>query len=454
LNGRVQTQVEELPDNKVRLRVEVPGADVHHAVEHAASDLAASVKIPGFRKGKVPMPVLVQRIGRERIMAEAIESHISGWFWNAAARTRVRPVEQPQYDFELPDSDRDDWAFTATVAVQAKPELADWTTLQAPRIEAEVPDELVQQELDELRSITAVLAPVEGRPAGEGDTVVVDLVSPGGETRRDLVIEIGRSAIVEEVEAALVGMSPGETKEVAFALSDDTSQTVSVTLKEIQEKVLPPLDDELARGASEFDTFAELKADIEERIREQVQAESEAAFRAAAVDAVVAASRVDASGPLVEARTRELVGGLQRQLERRGIGLETYLAMTGVSPEELVSRMRAEAEQSVARELVLEAAADQLGVEISDGEVETVIREQAAAIDDDPEEAVAQLRQSGRFETLREDLRLRAAVDRIAAEVEPISPDLAAAREKLWTPDKEKEPADTKLWTPGSKERA
>jgi trigger factor len=454
LNGRVQTQVEELPDNKVRLRVEVPGADVHHAVEHAASDLAASVKIPGFRKGKVPMPVLVQRIGRERIMAEAIDSHISGWFWNAAAGTRVRPVEQPQYDFELPASDRDDWHFTATVVVQAKPELADWTTLQAPRREVEVPEELVQQELDELRSMSAALAPVDARPVREGDTVVVDLVSPGGEARRDLVLEIGRSAIVEEIETGLVGMSPGDTKDIAFELADETSQTVSVTVKEVKEKVLPPLDDELARAASEFDTFDELKADVEDRIREQLQAESEAAFRAAAVDALVAASRVDASGPLVEARTRELVGGLQRQLERRGIGLESYLAMTGTSAEELVGRLRGEAEQSVARELVLEAAADQLEIDISDGEVETVIREQAGAIGDDPDEAVTQVRESGRFDTLREDLRLRAAVDRIAAEVEPISPDLAAARDKLWTPDKEKEPADTKLWTPGSKERA
>ena len=86
------TQVEELADSKVRLTVDVPRADVHHAVEHAASDLAESVKIPGFRKGKVPLPVLVNRIGKDRLFTEAIESHIGGWFWNAAARSRVRPV--------------------------------------------------------------------------------------------------------------------------------------------------------------------------------------------------------------------------------------------------------------------------------------------------------------------------------------------------------------------------
>src|ERR671921_950579 len=92
-NGRMSAQVEELSDNKVRLTVDVPQADVHHAVEHAASDLAESVKIPGFRKGRVPMPVLISRIGKERVYREAVDSHISGWFWNAAARNRIRPIE-------------------------------------------------------------------------------------------------------------------------------------------------------------------------------------------------------------------------------------------------------------------------------------------------------------------------------------------------------------------------
>src|SRR6478752_5591871 len=142
----VETQVEELPENRVRLTVQVPSHDVHHAVEHAAEDLAQSVKVPGFRKGKVPREVLLQRVGKERLMTEAVESQIGGWFWNAAARKRLRPVAKPEYDFELPDSDDQDWEFTATVAVQAKPEVADWTQLEVGREEMEVPAELVQAE--------------------------------------------------------------------------------------------------------------------------------------------------------------------------------------------------------------------------------------------------------------------------------------------------------------------
>jgi trigger factor len=129
------TQVEELPDNRVRLTVDVPQADLRHAVEHATNDLAESVKVPGFRKGKIPAQVLQARIGRERIFTEAVESHIGGWFLNAAATTRIRPVATPQYDYDLPSSEDDEFQFTATVAVQPKPEPADWTQLEVPYVE-------------------------------------------------------------------------------------------------------------------------------------------------------------------------------------------------------------------------------------------------------------------------------------------------------------------------------
>ncbi|MBV8064840.1 MAG: trigger factor [Actinobacteria bacterium] len=446
----METQVEELPENRVRLTVQVPSHDVHHAVEHAASDLAQSAKIPGFRKGKVPRNLLVQRVGRERLMAEAVESHIGGWFWNAAARSRVRPVEQPEYDFELPASDSEDWQFTATVAVQAKPELADWKTLEVGAYEPEVPEELVDRELDALRSTVAELVPVEGRPVGPDDTVIVDMVSPEGGTRRDYVVELGRGAVVDEIEQGLVGMSAGETKDIPFELADGTTQAVTVTANEIKEKVLPPLDDELARAASEFDTFVELRADIEERLREQIDEEVEAQFRSDVADALVAASKVDASGPLVETRTRELLRSLARQVEARGVQLETYLAMTGQSADDLVARLRTEALRSVARELVLDAAADQLGIDVPDSEVEELVREQADAFGDDADEQLLRLRETGRFESLRDDLRLRKALDRIASEVKRIPRELADARESIWTPDKEKPQTEAKLWTPGS----
>ncbi|MDX6396929.1 MAG: trigger factor [Gaiellaceae bacterium] len=446
----MSTQVEELGGDAVRLTVDVPAHDVHHAVEHATSDLASSVKIPGFRPGKVPIPILEQRLGKERIYAEAVDSHISGWFWNAAARARIRPIGQPQYEYELPTADDAEWQFTATVPVQPKVDVVDWTTLEVGKPEAEIPEELVAQELDALRESVAELVPADDRPAQEGDTLVVDIVSPDGEAQRDTVVELGAGRLVEEVEAALVGASTGETKSVTYELADESSASADLTVKEIKAKVLPELDDDLARSASEFDTLDELRADIEQRLRAQLDAEIEDAFRANAVDALVAASKVAPAGPLVESRTRELLTGFIRSLERRGIAPETYLQLTGRTAEQLTASMQMEAALSVARELALEAVADKLGIEVSDEQVKELVREQAEAAGEDADEVIEDLWQHGRHEDLREDLRLRAALDRVAAEVKPIPIEQAAARDAIWTPDKEKPEAETKLWTPGN----
>jgi trigger factor len=441
------TQVEQLAADRVRLTVDVPAHDVHHAVEHAANDLAQNVRIPGFRKGKVPRPLLVQRIGKERLYAEAVESHIGGWFWNAATRARVNPIAQPEYEYELPSSESDDWSFSATVEVQPKPEPADWTTLEVPRQEAEVPTEAVDAELETLQRIAGVLIPVEGRPARDGDTVVVDLVADDGTAQRDYVLELGSERLVEEIENGIRGLSAGESREIAYELADGSTRKATVVLKELKERVLPPLDDELAKAASEFDTFDALRSEIEERLTGEIADELEGLFRAAAVDELVRATNFMPTGPLVELRTRELLNGLARSLQQRGIDANTYLQVTGQSPEELEQRLRAEATMSVARELVLEAVADKLGIEVVDDEIREELRA-AGEDDEDIEEFIAQ----GGADSVRGDIRLKKALDRVAADVKPIAPDLHEARESIWTPEKEQPAEAPKLWTPGSKE--
>ena len=445
------TQVEELPDNKVRVTVEVPRADLKHAVEHATHDLAESVKIPGFRKGKVPPQVLEARIGRERIFTEAVESHIGGWFLNAAANTRIRPVAAPEYDYDLPASEDEKFSFTATVAVQPKPEPADWSQLEVPYAEPDVPSEVVDQELEALRETVAELAPVEDRPARTGDVLVIDALDENGEGQRDLVVELGAGRLVEEIERALTGASAGETRDVEFETADDSTAKATVEVKEIKEKVLPEADDELARSASEFETFEELRAEIESRLLEQLTEELEIRFREAAVDALVNASEVETVEPLVERRTAELWSGIAQSLQMRGISTETYLTMTGQSADEVVARLRAEAEQSLARELVLDAAASKLGVEVPDEEIDELIESQSEE-GDDIEESKRLLQENGGYERIRADLRLKKALDEIVAGVKRIPVELAAARDKLWTPEKEKEGTKMNIWTPGSEE--
>jgi len=441
----VATQVEELPENKVKLTVDVTAHEMHHALEHAASDLAATVRIPGFRKGKVPMPLLVQRVGRERLYAEAVESHIGGWFWNAAARARVNPVAMPEYEYNLPSTDKEGWSFSATVEVQPKPEPADWTTLEVPKHEAQVPEEAVKQELDLLQVSVADLVPVEGRPAQEGDVAVIDLVAHDGTAQRDSIVGIGSGRLVEEIEQGLVGLGAGESREIAYELGDGSRRQATVVVKELKEPVLPPLDDELAKKASEYDTLDELKSETESRLLAEVEDELEGLFRAAAVDELVRATNFVAVGPLVEARTRELLTGLARSLEARGIDAGTYMQITGQTPEVLSDRLRAEASLSVSRELVLEAVADKLGIEVTDDDIRDDLRE-AGESDEDIEEFI----ESGGADRVRDEVRMKRALDRVAAEVKPIAPELHEARESIWTPEKE-QPAETpKLWTPGS----
>jgi trigger factor len=445
------TAVESIGENRIRLTVDVSPDQVKHAIEHAMSDLSESVKIPGFRQGKIPTPVLVSRLGKERIYAEAVDSHIGGWFWSAASRSRVRPVSDPQYEFELPDTADDAWSFVATVEVQALPELVDWTTLEVPRAEVEIPQEAIAAEIEGLRESVAELAPAGERPAQAGDTLVVDLVDSDGEAQPDTVVELGGGRLSPEIEAALIGASAGETKQIAFPLADGASSTVEITVREVQQKVLPDVDDELARAASEFDSIAALRASIEGTLREQLDAEIDAAFRMSAVDELVRASAVQPAIPLVRTRAADLLTGFARSLERRGISLETYLAASGGSAQDLERQMVLEAAVSVAREL--EALAEKAGIEISDDDVKAYIREEAAASgEDDVEGVIEDVWTHGQQESIREDLRLRAALDRLVADVKPIAPELAEARDKLWTPDKEKAEGETKLWTPGSKE--
>src|SRR4029079_1070421 len=157
-----------------------------------------------------------------------------------------------------------------------------------------------------LQRIVAELSPVEGRTAREGDVAVVDIVTEDS-ANRDYVVELGSERLVDEIESGIMRRLVGETTEVSWEVGDGSTQGASVTLKELYEKVLPPLDDELATATSEFDTLEELRGDIEGKIRGELEEEAEGDFRQAAVDKLVEASKVDPAGLVVEVRTRELL---------------------------------------------------------------------------------------------------------------------------------------------------
>ncbi len=307
-------------------------------------------------------------------MTEAVESHIGGWFWNAAARSRLRPVATPEYDFELPANESEPWSFSATVEVQPTPEIVDWTTLEVPRAEAEVPAGARRAGARGAARVgRRARRPSRTGPAARGDIVVVDLVEPDGEAQRDTVVELGAGRLVDEIERALVGRRRARRRSVELRARADGSTSANVDGHgQGDQGEGAAAARRRARARRERVRHARRAARRHRgRLREQLDAEIEAAFRAAAVDDARRGLERAAGGPARrDARARELLNGFVRSLERRGISPETYLAARPARRRGARRSDPREAALSVARELVLEAVADKLGIEVSDDEVE------------------------------------------------------------------------------------
>ena len=370
-------------------------------------------------QGAAPGPARERR--PDRLWVEAVESHIGGWFWNAAARSRLRPVATPEYDFELPERDGAvELQRHGRGAADAGDRRLDDARGSARRVG--VPEELVQAEIDALRSSIAELVPADDRPAQEGDTVVVDLAGADGTGQSDTVVELGSGRLVPEIEEALVGAASATRARSATTSPTGTRRRRGHRQARQREGA--------AGGRRRAGAFGQrVRHDRRAagrhrgtRARAAVDERIDAAFRAAAVDELVKASNVQGAGPLVESRARELLNGFVRSLANRGLTPEAYFAATGQTPELLTAQIRAEAAQSVARELALEAVAEKAGIVVSDDEVKDLIREQADASDDDAEAMIADIWAHGHQEALRDDLRMRAALDRLAADVKPIDP--------------------------------
>jgi trigger factor len=284
-------EVVNLEENRVRLDVEVPEDEVQKRMDRAIRQLGREVRVPGFRPGKAPAEVIVQRVGRDAVVQEMLKGSLGEWYSQAVAETGVQPIDDPDLDLEeVPETGN--LSFQATVQVRPKATLGDYTGLEVGKAEPEVPEDALQQQIDALRERAARLQPVE-RAAQEGDFVVIDFDGAiGGKKQRnaqarDYLVEIGGGRLVPEFDQRLRGMSAGESVDFPVTYSDTDGRAelrgrtvdYTVTVKQVQEKVLPELDDDLAIGVSEFDTIDELRADIQRRLDENAQARVDELFR-------------------------------------------------------------------------------------------------------------------------------------------------------------------------------
>lgn len=478
----LKTTVTELPDSRVRVDAEVAPAEVQRRLEQKARSLGAGLKIPGFRKGKVPPPVVIQRIGREAVLDETVRDSLGGWYADAIDAAGIAPVGDPDLALgELP-GEGEALRFTIEIGVRPKAQLGDYRGLEVGRREPAADEELVEQQLAELRDRLARLETVE-RPASDGDFLVVDYEGSidgepieGGQAR-DQLIELAAGRLIPGFEEGLRGASAGERRELELTFPADYGAEelagrdahFDVTVKEVKEKRLPELDDELASDAAGLDTLEELRDDIRKRLRELDERRVEQEFREAAVDAAVAMAQIDVPEALIEARAAEAWERTLHSLSHQGITRDVYLQISGKTEEQILAEARPDAERSLRREAVLAAIIE--AEQIEPGEDALLEAIAAAAPDDEsgrrqsPEQVLAALRKSGRVDAVREDIAAREALELLAREAKPISvgeaqerAQQAAARDKLWTPEKDAaegsaesgSPAPGKLWTPGS----
>lgn len=411
----------------MRVEAVVAAAELERRMTQAAKLLARTIRVPGFRAGKAPAPVVIKRVGREAVLNEAVQDSISRWYRAAIDDAHVIPVGEPDLNISEFPKEGEPLTFSIEIGVRPKATLGDYKGLEVGKREATVSDETIDEELDRLRERAAKLETVD-RQAQRGDFVVMDFAGtldgvpfPGGEGR-DQMIELGSGRLVPGFEDQLEGGVGGEDRTIKVTFPDDygaeelagKEAEFAVTIREVKAKQLPALDDEFAEEAG-FDTLDELREDIRSRIAASEESRIENEFREAALDAAVEAATVEVPDSLIEARARELWDSMLHQLSHQGIDRETYLRISGRSEEDTIEQAKPDAEQALRREAVLAAVAEAESLEPSEEEMlEAVAEATPPGEKASPKKLLERLKSNGRLDSLKDDLSQRKAWDLVA----------------------------------------
>ncbi len=459
----MQTSVTELADSRVRVEVAVDPKDVERAASRAARAMAKEMRMPGFRKGKAPPSLVIQRIGFGPVLEEAIREALPEWYEAALLDSGISPIGDPSIEMvSTPESEGEALEFKFEVGVRPPAKLGDYKGLEVGREEKEVDEEIVDTEIERIREGFARLEPVE-RPAAEGDSLLIDFEGlldgtafEGGKAE-DYLLALGSGQLIEGFEEQLTGAGGGEERDVEVTFPEEyqaehlagKDAVFKVKVKEVREKILPELDDDFASDASEFDTLEELRADIRAKVGEALNSRAEEDFRVAAIDAAVAASTVDVPDELVTARATERWERMERQLAGRGMDPNAFLQMQGKTRDELIEESKPDAEKELKREAVVTAIAEEEQIEVAEEELIEALEHSAEHERISPEKLLERLRANGRDAMIADDIRARKAIELVAEEAKPIPLEQAEAREQIWTPEKEREKSGD-LWTPES----
>ena len=436
----MKTDVEELSPTRVRLSVEVPFEELKPSLDKAYRDIAQQVKIPGFRPGRVPPPVIDRRIGRDYVLSQAVNEAIPGLYDKAVAESEIQPLGTPEVDISSMDYGEQ---LTFTVEVDKRPEF-ELPEMSGLSVEVDgtlvTPDE-VEEYLSSIRERFASLKAVQ-RPVADGDFVSIDLSAsvddkPVEDAQASgLSYQIGSGSLLDGLDAALIGLSAGETATFRTELAggDFAGQEadVTATVHSVKTKELPEMDDDFAQLASEFDTLGEFRSNTRAQLERVKEMQQVVQARDKALDAVLDAVDIPLPEGIVEAEITQNKESVSEQLSRAGTTLEDYLAATNQTAEQYELDGQQRARRAVKVSLVLDKLARDEEISVSTEELSSFITRQAEQMGVSPDRLAQQLTASNQLSVAAAEVLRGKAMNVIAERVRVTDPsgsvvDVAAA---------------------------
>lgn len=442
----MNSSIETLEGNKVRITVTHSADEVRTYIAEAYTQVARQLKLPGFRPGKAPRPIIDAQVGRDHVLGEALETLVERSYPRALDELRVRPLERPDTGTLDGLAEGEDYTYTAEVEIRPELALSSIDGIVAVVPPAKTTDEEIEAQIDYLRDRFATLAPVEDRGIADGDFALLSFTGTvDGEAAEDLSVdkylyEIGRGIMPPEFDEGLIGAKAGALVHVEFAVPDTAANpdyvgkkaAFDVEVHEIKAKQLAVADDEFATNVGGFDTVEELRTDIRTKLDENKATAQPRLIERAAVQALAERLQGDVPAKLIEDRTGSMTEEFFDSLRDQGMSVDDYTAATGLNPEDLYTDISREAAARVRDELALEALYRQAGLSYTDEELQREI-EKLAAADKVPVAAMHQrLIDTGVIAYFRERLMQRHAVRWLMdhAEVVEEAADGAAAKPK------------------------
>ncbi|MCU1344098.1 MAG: tig [Acidimicrobiia bacterium] len=425
----MKSTVEPLEGNKVKVSVEVDETEFDKAVDDAFRKIAREVNIPGFRPGKAPRRILEARIGPDYARQQALNDSIPSFLARAVAENEVDIIAPPKIDITS-GAEEGPVAFDAEIEIRPQITVAGYGGL---RIELPSPipsDEEVDAQVERLRLPFAEMNDVE-RPIADGDFVLIDLNgSSEGQTLvgldvTDYLYTVGSGQIVAELDEQLIGASAGDTIEFSAPHPVESRPDIdfAIVIKGVKERVLPEVNDEWAKQASEFDTADELRADLVKRMTAVRAMQGQMALRDRTVDALVQLVDEEPPDAMVNDELRSRVEDFIMRLQAQGMSVEQYLSISGGSAETITEELRTVAIQGVKADLALRAVAEAESLQASDEDLEEEFIRLAQGSKQKPAQIRKAYERSEAVPSLRAELRKRKALEWLVERVEIVDPE-------------------------------